>query len=175
MDQPSRSAEISPLRFGELSLRPTALGDTRYFRDIDIKCFETPWTPNEWRWASDNCLGCVCTFRQTPIGMVVNYRNEDGDLMVAKLGVKPEYRRVGIGTDLLRSAYHHALYVGAPYLVTIIPEWQICPGQPEDLSGWLKRRGLTAHREIVRNFQFAYGEPIDGIQFSIKVKPLETI
>jgi ribosomal protein S18 acetylase RimI-like enzyme len=152
-----------------LVFRETRPADAHYLIDIDIKCFEHAWTPEEWRETSETSLGAVATWHGVPIGMSISRRSLEGDVEVVKVGVKPPYRNNGIGRHLLQNCILHARDIMATRLFTIVPESAIAPGQPQDLSTWLSKLGFRAEKPLLRNHFYSYGQSEDGVTFSMPV------
>lgn len=147
--------------------------DDHYLMDIDLKCFDRPWTPIEWRRVSKLCSILVATWNDKPIGMIVYGQTESGDFDVVKLGVKPVYRRQGIGSRLMLDAILAARNLMVPSIFVTVPESHVCPGDPYDVSAWLRKRSFRARLPNIKDHIELYGEWEDGVVFTLAV-PLST-
>jgi GNAT superfamily N-acetyltransferase len=143
--------------------------DAHYLIDIDLKCFDYPWLPSDWRDISNTCFGTVATYRGTPIGMIVFKVGCYGDIEVLKIAVKPTFRNRGIGKRLLFHAICYGQTVQASHLVLVIPETQINPGHTNDLSKWLSQLHFRAQAPLLRNHYRQYGEDVDGVVFTLRI------
>ncbi len=97
-----------------LDIRATTERDAHYLLDIDIKCFDYAWLPEDWRNLAKTCLACVATWNGTPIGMVIFANNQLGGVDIEKIAVKPPYRNQGIGRRLLRNCALYAREIERP-------------------------------------------------------------
>lgn len=152
-----------------LALRGSRPEDAHYLIDIDIKCFEFPWSPAQWRRASADCMACVVTWKDTPVGMAVFRKNHLGDVEIVKLGVKKPFRKLGVSRALILNCAIYAREVASPFLVLIVPERRLCPGDPEDLSAWLTRLGFRARTPLYKDYFKFYGEREDGVMFYLPI------
>lgn len=137
--------------------------------DLDIKCYEYPLTHAQWRDASQTAIGAVATFNGNLVGMVM-FRKVDCDVEVLRLAVSPLHRRQGLGRRLLWNVILYGRQISAHRVCLVVPERQVSPGSPEDLSGWLTKFRFTAGRTI-RDAYYSYGEPEDGVEFSFRCSP----
>ena len=58
-----------------IGFRAAEQKDAHYLIDIDIKCFDYAWTPEEWRQVGKYCVACVATWNDTPVGMAIFYND----------------------------------------------------------------------------------------------------
>lgn len=152
-----------------MNFRETGPNDAHHLLDIDIKGFDCPWTPEEWREVSKDCVGMVATWNDTPIAFVISKRTEDGDIEIVKLAVKPWFRRQGISRRLVWNCVLHAREIMATNVLIVIPERRIDPGQPTDLTAWLTKLQFKAVLPIIKNHFHCYGEDEDGVIFALAV------
>lgn len=156
-----------------VTVRGMAHADAHELLDCDLKCFDDPWSHEEWREAAADSLAWIAELDGKIVGMIVVRRTLYGDVEIRKLCVKPAYRKQTIGRALLWQAILFAREVAAPRLFVVVRERAICPGQPGDLSGWLSRLGFRAGTPLLKaHFTFC-GEPEDGIAFALSVPQSE--
>lgn len=149
-----------------INFRATTAQDSHYLIDIDLKCFDTALTPEEWREINASCLGAVATWYGTPIGMIVTRRTEENDVEVVRLAVKKPYRRLGIGRRLLQNAVAHAREVASTRCFVIVPETSLAPGEPDELSVFLSKCGFRAEKPLLRDHFHSCGTTEDGVVFA---------
>ncbi len=152
-----------------IDFRPSCSDDAHYLIDIDLKCFDFAWLPEDWRQVSKDSFACIATWNKTPIGMVVFARTMYNDIEILKIAVKPSYRRCGIASRLL---FHCILYgreIHAPHVLMVVPESRLNPGEPDDLSQWLVHRGFRAQVPLLRDYFTFYGRPEDGVIFTLPI------
>ena len=151
-----------------IDIRQPVVSDVNYLMDIDIKCFENPWTVEKWRaiCSDPQIFQLVATYYGSPVGFVIWERTPDV-MNILRIGVKPSYRRNGVGEKLLRavesSAYHLQLF----RVTLLVPESLCCPGMPRDVSQWLLHKGARAG-SIVKGPCLGYEE--DAFLFTLIVK-----
>jgi len=140
--------------------------DANTIIDIDIKCFESAWSPEEW-----SAIGqkpghaiSVATNYGTPVGFAVFRADQERNgIQVVKLAVKEQYRGNLLSVKLLLAGSDYAKARSLNHLFIIVPESTIYPGS-KNVSDWLKAVGFEA-KDFVRNHFTAYGEQEDGVRF----------
>ena len=146
--------------------------DAHHVIDIDIKCFDDPWPPDYWRVATEDFKINVATFYGTPIGMAVFMlaESEDGKQFIhlAKVAVKPAYRKRGVGSLLMRSIDEFGLHAGAGWAWLTVPE-SICHGA-RSIAGWMAKVGFKAQAVHKDCFQ-SFGQSEDGYLFQYPLRP----
>ena len=75
-----------------IGFRAAEQKDAHYLIDIDIKCFDYAWTPEDWRQIAKDCVACVATWNGTPVGMAIFYNDHAGSIEIVKIAVKKPYR-----------------------------------------------------------------------------------
>lgn len=148
-----------------IEFRASTQDDAHYLLDIDLKCFDLAWTPDDWREASEKCFATVATSKKTPIAMAVFWRSPDNDIEILRLGVKPEFRRSGIARQLIRNCMTYARECNAFEIRMLLPESRLCPGEPDDLSVWLRKTGFRATLPLHKDAFTFYGRSEDGVAF----------
>lgn len=137
--------------------------------DCDIKCFDYPWSSDSWAFAAEEYVLKVATYYGTPIGFAVYLFNEEkGVAQFPKIGVKPTFRRRGVGRMLLRDGIKFATTMGAPLIETVLPESILRPNEPNFVGEWMTKMGWKA-TGIERDFYPMMGQKEDGIRFILKL------
>jgi GNAT superfamily N-acetyltransferase len=151
------------------NIRRPLRGELNHLLDIDLKCFEDNIPLEEWRIYLDDSTYSIMvgTVQGIPAGFIMWQGN-----MVVRLGVKPVYRKFGIGSKLLYMVENTLIQLGKKTIIIKIPESLCCPGNPIDVSGWLRRRGFRAEK-LEPNATVFCSIPEDLICFSKHVS--ETI
>ncbi len=152
-----------------IEFRAAEQRDAHYLIDIDIKCFDFAWTPEEWRQISKYCVACVATWNGTPIGMAIFHNDHAGNIEIVKVAIKKPYRHMGIARRLIFNCILYARELYATQLVMVVPESRLRPDDPEDLSEWLTRLCFRAQVPLLKNYFTFYGEPEDGVVFTLSV------
>jgi GNAT superfamily N-acetyltransferase len=152
-----------------VQIRAATKNDAHYLFDIDLKCFDFPWTLQEWRIFGQTCLGTVATDKSVPIGMVL-FRADDTDLNIVKIGVKSEHRRLGVGRALIASCLQYAKDTNLLAVQMIVPETLLRPGDPDDISPWLSSVGFIPTVPLLRDFYEMYGRVEDGVRFTLSTR-----
>jgi ribosomal protein S18 acetylase RimI-like enzyme len=152
-----------------INFRASTERDAHYLIDIDLKCFDYAWLPEAWRQVSKTCVACVATWNETPIGMAIFGKTPDGDVEILKVAVKPAYRNQGIAQHLLYNCALYAREVHAFRLIMVVPEGQLRPGEPGDISDWLTRLGFRAQVPLLKDYFVFYGQAEDGVIFSFPI------
>lgn len=154
-----------------LNVRPGGDRDVNLVKDLDLKCYHYPWTPEQWgETVGDNpAKWCLATIRDRPVGFAIWQQVKDVGLL-QRLGVRPDSRKRGVGTELLSYVLRCVRNTGATELNLMVPEIHCFPGHPDDVSAWLLTRGFRAKPPIVPEWGYMYGQWVDGFCF---VKPTE--
>lgn len=140
--------------------------DANAIIDIDIKCFESAWSPDEWvrLGQSPTVAISVATDFGTPVGAAVfEYVAKEKAVRVAKIAVKNLHRKLGVSRQLLEAANDFAQARAATHVYIIVPESTIYPG-PQNVSNWLKAVQFEATEFVKKHFT-SYGETEDGVKF----------
>jgi len=152
-----------------IAFRAAEQKDAHYLIDIDIKCFDYAWTPEEWRQVGKYCVACVATWNGTPVGMAIFCNDHAGSIEIVKIAVKKAYRRLGIARRLLYNCILYARELYATRLVMVVPESTLQPGNPEDVSEWLTQLRFRAQVPLLKDYFTFYGEPEDGVVFTLPI------
>ncbi len=153
-----------------VSLRGPTASDVNYVLDVDVKCFDDPWTIENWRevFGDQQKFKLMATYFGSPIGFAVWERTHDS-MNVIRLAVKPTYRRSGTGSQLLKAIEASAYNLQLFKVTFPVTESLCCPGDPRDVSQWLIKRGARAG-SIVKNGGFYMGKEEDAFLFNLLVK-----
>lgn len=156
------------------SIRKATREDLQYVMDIDLKCYEYPWSSDFWHDAA-SYETVVGTFYGTPVGMAVFANGPvicptfchdvpEGVFTLLKLAVKERFRRRGLGRMLLNYIKGVAWTAKSETLISIVPESICLPGSKYDASVWLNRMDFEARNIIPACFTNC-GEAEDGYLF----------
>lgn len=144
------------------NIRKPLRGDLNYLLDIDLKCFEDTLSLDEWRERldDDNYSILIGTLHGKAVGFIIWQDNT-----IIRFAVKPTYRHMGIGAQLL-AAVENTLIQRGKTLVTIqVPESLCVPGKTIDVSGWLRKHHFKAEK-LLTGATFFCGVQEDLICFN---------
>ena len=162
-------------------IREASAQDANYIYDLDLKCFDNPWSKENWAAISANSqahawVGC---YRQVPISLVVterqsfvppDTRNRVQSLHIHKLCVKEIFRRKGVGARLLQFVHHRAVEkVAVGWVTMTVPEWLINTDEPTNCLGWLQKYKLKALATLPTKIAL-YGKDYDQYLFGYQLK-----
>jgi GNAT superfamily N-acetyltransferase len=152
-----------------VEIRAATKNDAHYLFDIDLKCFDFPWTLPEWRVFGQTCLGTVATDKGIPVGMALFKPGEDS-LELVKIAVKHECRRQGIGRALIHNCLQYAKDTNLQTVSMVVPETLLRPGDPDDISGWAIAVGFMPETPLLRGHFELYGKQEDGVRFNLPTR-----
>jgi GNAT superfamily N-acetyltransferase len=141
----------------EYVVRSASRNDLTLLIDTDIKCFDTVWSKGVWKEVLEACRVFVALHEGKVIGFAAYQDN-----WLLKLGVKREHRRQGVSRRLLAAGLGVTKGRG---VYTVVPESSLMPGDPYDLSLWLKKLGFSLQRPFLRDHFTLYGQTEDGVPF----------
>jgi GNAT superfamily N-acetyltransferase len=145
-------------------VRDATENDSNYIFDIDLKCFETAWTPDEWREKAEHYRIQVCSYFGTPIGFIV-FREFEGGVEIAKIAVKVKHRLKGVAGQLLDTVMEWARSHGIHRLSLMVPEYMIDPDHPQRICGWLVASRFCGTKPFIRGAFTICGESEAGVIF----------
>lgn len=90
----------------------------------------------------------------------------DGYLEIERIGVKAKSRHLGIGTRLLQAGDDYSFSNKLHEMFIIVPETKCLPGDPDDVSRWLRASGFKAVLPLYKEQFKMYGRTVDGIKFT---------
>lgn len=152
------------------SIRAARDDDAPYLQDIDIKCFEHTWLPDDWGilWESKTANVLVGCHYGTPVSFLAWELHEYKDLPalhVYKVAVKPLFRGNNCGKHLLANAYELLVKTGDVRYITIpVPESMTVGEPPKNCVGWLHKLNFKG-TSIVDTQERLYGAAEDVILF----------
>lgn len=106
-----------------------------YLFHIDIRSYEWPWVAGAWS-DLDGYLIRVYSMKSVPRGYIA-YKIGNNSLEVPKLCVNPTFRRMGIGSALMKDLVVQAIKLQKTKLCMTVHEH--CK-----FFGWLNKRGWEA-------------------------------
>lgn len=152
-----------------LNVRPATGEDVHYLLDIDVKCFDYPWSAEHWRVVGSTVNIAVATYYGTPIGMVVfaGAESEKGVPFVTmvKLAVKESFRNRGIGETLLLTVVEFGRKIESTGVRAVVPE-------SSNAIDWLIKMGFKASG-VDRECFDLYGIKEDGYMFQRELTTCE--
>lgn len=159
------------------NVRPPRLDDANELLDIDIKCFENPWSAQKWSKVvskHNDYFVSVATYFGSPIGLAVFRQHPDSlDIEIEKIAVLRPHRRKGASLYLLAAAVTYAQTTLANNLFIIVPEstvYPVGPDKPSQTTGWLSQTGFLATKPFLKNHFHAYGTVEDGVKFTAPIR-----
>jgi L-amino acid N-acyltransferase YncA len=156
--------------------------DINIIRALDAKCYDYPLEMKEWeklinQSGKNNKARCVVVeAARKPLGFAVwsTFLSTGGHSrnvqFLYKLGVKKDKRRNGLGTLMLDTCISEAVKAQAEVVRTIVPEIHCDPGDPDDVSIFLKKSEFVATGEIVENYVQMFGQLVDGFVFEKDIR-----
>lgn len=171
---------------GKPVIRLSRMDDLNSIKDIDLKSYVYSLTTAQWQEllkASKNDeqarvimaeyeLDVVSPHgyrtRSNPAGFAV-WQKHDGDYLLLRLGVVPEFKRRGVGSLLFSTIVTDARKKGIDTIWATIPDCHALPGDPDDASAWLLKMGFRATGKIIEEYKFMYGRMREGIEFRYHV------
>jgi len=155
----------------KLSARKTTSVETRHavwedqsiLYDIDLKCFDDVWAKEYWlHWFQDFNVVFLAHVDGVPVGLAACEQSNQ-DILIAKLCVKPLYRRFGVASSLLLAVHLQSLnYDNYVPMRMVVPEPWLYPG-PDNISGWIKRIGFKATTPLLSDYFCINGVDMDGV------------
>ncbi len=141
-----------------------------YLVDIDAKCSDQPWCYDQWVKGSDHFTGSVVTFYGTPVGFAMFKRIGEYVEMV-KFAVKPQYRRQGLGTYLMKGCHKFATDMGCHTIFVVLPEtmFREPPEDHDPAIPFLLSQDFKAVRPLIRDCFNSDGNSIAGVKFGRKI------
>lgn len=160
--------------YGAPQVRLTQPNDVNSITALDMKCYQYPLSLEGWKQflseVNDTNRVVVLEKSRRAIGfaayeLVEDLSTGDSHVEITKLGILPEYRRQGHGSTLIESIEGGARRLKADRISILIPEIHCFPGDPDDVSLFLKYNGYYPSGVIKYNCQVMYGHQVDGFYF----------
>lgn len=157
-----------------IAVREANLNDANSLVDIDIKCFEHAWSPEDWgRVLRTNDLSVhIATYFGTPLAFAV-FDLQTNEVVIHKLGVKPKHRLRGLSMELMAVVQDFARRRSVDNISVTIPESLVYPGD-HSVGGWLSKLGFRAMKPFLPGHFTSYGEPEAGVKFTLNIGRLLT-
>jgi GNAT superfamily N-acetyltransferase len=152
------------------NMRPDELS---YVQNMDLKCFDYTWEPDEWEIAVEAYEVKVAHHYNTPVAFAVFAIFEQRYGKVThffKLGVKPNFRKRGISRLLVNEVIRCSNEVGAKYIEAVIPESICDPANPLCISPWLSKVGFKAELPILKDYIANFGMVEDAFRFQHQLR-----
>jgi GNAT superfamily N-acetyltransferase len=161
-------------------IRKAAARDATYIFDLDLKCFDDPWSTERWEEINKNSNAAVwvgCN-HQVPISLLVvenqwfippESEHRAAAMHIHKLCVKDVFRKRGVGVRLLAHAHQEAVKVRAKWITMIIPEWLVNPNIEGNCLGWLSKYKFKALKTLEVTIPM-YGKNYDQYLFGYEMK-----
>jgi GNAT superfamily N-acetyltransferase len=147
-------------------VRPGGDREVNVVKDLDLKSYHYPWGVEEWQATAgdDPAKWCLAFLKNKPTGFAI-WRDTDDEVDLLRIGVRPDSRRRGVGTELLSHVVKYAEMHGMSRVALTVPEINCFPGHPDDVSEWLLHRKFRAAPPIVKAHAYRYGQWVDGFRF----------
>jgi ribosomal protein S18 acetylase RimI-like enzyme len=151
-----------------INIHEVSVKDLNTLKDIDLRSNFYPLEEDAWAYSvvDGHCANYGASIGKVMVGFVLAEQIET--LMILRLCVRPNYRHHGVGTKLMDKMASLARDLHVSTMSIIIPEIHCLPGDPDDVSLWLKWRGFRATK-ILKDGFYMYGDKIDGFKFERKV------
>jgi GNAT superfamily N-acetyltransferase len=155
-------------RFSQsIGVRRGSNRDVNYIKDIDVKSYHYPWPHEQWVTLREDETyhWCVASLGVEPIGFAT-WQDHPHAVEIHRLAVKPTMRGEGGGTALVEYICNYAGDRFFNRVVTVVPEINCLPGDPDDISGWLLMQGFKAEPPILKDHIYRYGDLVDCYTFA---------
>lgn len=149
-----------------LATRAATPADLHCVLDADSKCFDDPWSKEMWQ--REQISVGVATANLTPVGFVA-FEITDNVVRIEKIGIKVQFRQMGLSRRLVDDVVKCASFLGVPRIEMVIPESQCVPGTVMDITPWASKLGFRGVG-IKANFRTFCGAPEDGFIFRLEIK-----
>ena len=139
--------------------------DLAVVKDLDLKCYPYPLENDAWTFVfvDSTCVVHIVYVYNKPVGFQI-LEPIESNLRVWRLGVLRKFNGRGAGKALLARADEFRAAIKAPVLDTVVPEIHCLPGDPDDVSVWLKFQGFKATK-VKKDYFDMYGRKYDGFVF----------
>ena len=140
-------------------VRPGLGQDMVYLMDIDNKCFDDPFTLDDWQ-VIDHASRIVVAADvvNKPAGFIC-YQSLEGHVFINRLAVHPSLQRRGIATSLVNECKQFCRSVRSLHVETRIPECWLGSVGP-----FLKANGFKAKLPMLTGYHYM-GQPTSIVVF----------
>jgi GNAT superfamily N-acetyltransferase len=151
-----------------IKIHEVSVKDLSILKDIDLRSNFYPLEDDAWAYAvvDGQCANYGASIGKVMVGFALAEQSES--LLIMRLCVRPNYRHNGVGSKLMDKMVSLAHDLHVPTLSITIPEIHCFPGDPDDVSLWLKWKGFRATK-VLKNIYYMYGDTIDGFRFERKI------
>lgn len=160
-------------------VRLTRPDDINVLEALDLKTYHYPLTLKQWQShvQGSGKKGAARLLLTSVNGLAVAFvmcsiNNEKNQVSIDRLGVLPKYRRLGLGTMLVKESILHANREKCDSLITTVPHIHCRPGDDDDVSEFLIAVGFAA-TSVLKNWATMYGSDVDGYVFERKIDVFE--
>lgn len=139
--------------------------DLTLIRDLDVRTYFYPLTNDGWAYVfNDNaCVVYLCTIGKRSIGFMI-LEPSGNNMRLHRLGILRQFRGLGAAKLLMRKAEEFRAATKSAALEVTVPEIHCAPGDPDDVSVFLKWQGFKA-TGVKTDFYSMYGRKYDGFVF----------
>lgn len=153
-----------------VQIRDAKPQDQVVLQDCDLKCFYHPWDIDQWSIVGETHWVKVATIWGSIVGFAAGKFNEENKFVqVAKVCVKEQYRRRGVGTALMDEMEKFGLQLSAVGMMCLVPESFTDPNSPNNAAAWFKAMGWEATGMVQSLFKET-GYIEDGIFFQREIR-----
>ena len=146
--------------------------DLGTLKDIDLKTYHYPLAQDAWTYAlvDSPCTVYLVNYSRKAVAYAVVEPSpcNEKNLRLQRCGVLRDFRGFGVAKFILRDVSQTAKDMLMTRVEVLIPEVHCLPGDPDDVSLWLKFQGFRA-ASIIKNCFDMYGEDYDGFLFERSV------
>ena len=176
---PRKGLDSNPLRktnkmsqTTEPVVRLSRPNDITQLRDLDLKCFQYPFSMAEWQHfiqgsgKKNEPKVMILEVLKKAVGFAMWEANiQESHINVFRVGVLPLLRRRKLGTALISTIVKDAKINHMDKIKCIVPDIHCTPNDPDDVSEFLLHNGFSATGEIVYGIFGMYGSNVDGYTF----------
>ncbi len=159
------------MEIDEPIIRLTRPTDINALSSLDLKTYHYPFPLEKWKelvrqsGKPTEARVVVAEAYRRPIGFAMWQEEDDNLVRIIRIGVLPKHRRIGIGTLLIHKCVSHSMIDQKEHVVIVVPDIHCSPGDPDDVSAFLKSVKFTTTGKIVSEYCRMYGEWRDGYVF----------
>ena len=151
-----------------IKIHEVSVKDLSILKDIDLRSNFYPLEEDAWAYAvvDGHCANYGASIGKVMVGLAL--AEQADSLMILRLCVRPNFRHNGVGSALMAKMVSLAEDLHVNTLSITIPEIHCLPGDPDDVSLWLKWKEFRATK-ILKDIYYMYGDTIDGFKFERKI------
>lgn len=156
----------------ESIVRLSRPNDISQLRDLDLKCFQYPFSMAQWQHfiqgsgKKNEPKVILVEVVKSAVGYAMwEIDTEANVLSLLRIGVLPPFRRKKLGSTLFMAVIKDAQRNQLDKIRCVVPDIHCVPNDPDNVSGFLLANGLSATGEIVYDAFQMYGSNFDGYVF----------